>query len=318
MPRSAGSALLAALVLRRPELAALAAPFLLLLALGLLTAGEPDLRTSGDARPQPRARGRDGRLEVELRGRADDRARRGARWSCRPGVVADCANPAAVRVSALDRARARRCRLRGRALGRPLARRTDAARPRLARPLQPHGPRRRGRRRQGLSAARGVAQPAPPRRDAALLRRRALAAEGRRHRVRRPPPVRLRRPHAPDQLARERAARRAVGERAAPGAEHGRRPLPRQLRRRPARRARRRSTSPSGRRRRSPGDTSGDATGSGSSRFGGYVRWLAPGSGMAQALPHRRRAARHGDHAQLRLEGDRHRPGRARCRRRRS
>ena len=40
-----GLALLAALVLRRPELAALAAPFLLLLAAGFLTAGEPDLRT---------------------------------------------------------------------------------------------------------------------------------------------------------------------------------------------------------------------------------------------------------------------------------
>lgn len=96
-----GLALLAALVLRRPELAALAAPFLLLLAAGFLTAGDPELRTWVRV---DRARILEGdtiELEVEL---AAERtiARAEVLLELPAGVVADGANPVAVRVSALD------------------------------------------------------------------------------------------------------------------------------------------------------------------------------------------------------------------------
>ena len=94
-------------------------------------------------------------------------------------------------------------------------------------------------------------------------RRRARPRRG--HRVRRPAPVRRRRPRPARQLARERPPRRAVRERAAPGAEQRRRALPRQLRRGAAASARARSTSPSARRRRCRTSTSSGATASASS-----------------------------------------------------
>ena len=52
--------------------------------------------------------------------------------------------------------------------------------------------------------------------------------------------------------------------------------------------------------------------------FGGVLRWLEPGGGLAPALPPDRRAARDRGRVQLRLEGRQHRSRPARCRRRRS
>ena len=196
-------------------------------------------------------------------------------------------------------------------------RRADAARPRLARPLQPHRPGRRGIvRSRSYPTPRGAAPPAPPGETQLYSGDELSRHEGRGHRVRRPPPVRLRRPHAPDQLARERAPRRAVGERAAPGAEHGRRPLPRQLRRRPARpvehldlavRAAATLAERYIRRRDRVGLVS----------FGGYVRWLAPGSGMAQPTGSSTRCSTRRSRSATRgRRSTSSRPGR--CRRRRS
>ena len=94
-----GLALIAALVLRRPELAALGAPFLVLLGAGLLQAADPELRAVGSRRAGQPARGR--RAD-----RRDPSSERRARWSaCElllelpPGLtVADGDNPAAVHV----------------------------------------------------------------------------------------------------------------------------------------------------------------------------------------------------------------------------
>ena len=150
------------------------------------------------------------------------------------------------------------------------ARRHPAPGARPARPARLGAAGRPAAAAARLSAPRDAAPDRPARRDAALHRQRGGTAEGRRAGVRRPAPVRARRPRALDQLAGERAARR-----------HGNELVVNE--RHPERnadvilfldtfaearvgRAGRRSTSPCARRRRSPRATSSGATASGSSR----------------------------------------------------
>src|SRR3954466_4237286 len=96
-----GLALLAALVLRRPELAAIAAPFLLLLTAGFLTADDPELRTWVRVDRTRVLEGDTVTVEVELDAERTI-ARAEVLLELPPGMVADCANPVAVQVSALD------------------------------------------------------------------------------------------------------------------------------------------------------------------------------------------------------------------------
>ena len=117
------------------------------------------------------------------------------------------------------------------ALGRVRRRRALPARARPARPLRVRGHARPADAAQGLPARRAAALARRAARDAGLHGQPGRAHEGRRHRVRRPAPLRVRRRAAPDQLARERAAQRAVGQRAASRAEHRRDRLPRHVRR---------------------------------------------------------------------------------------
>ena len=232
-------------------------------------------RASGTRRPRPGARGRRrSSSRSSWRPTRDDRSAPRCCSSCRPGVVVvDGGNPVA---SGVERARpadadvpAPACR----ALGRLLARRTDRSAPatRSASSLRQHAGSTRTSSVKVYPRPEALRHLLRPAETQLYSRRRALAAQGRGHRVRRPAPVRVRRPRAPDQLAGERAPRRAVGERAAPGAEHRRRPLPRQLRRGAARQRARRSTSPCARRRRSPRGTSERRDRVGLVCFGGYA-----------------------------------------------
>src|SRR5262249_33520127 len=62
-----GLALIAALILRRPELAALGAPFLVLLAAGLLASGDPGLRASTHIDQEGLLQGDELDVEIRLR-----------------------------------------------------------------------------------------------------------------------------------------------------------------------------------------------------------------------------------------------------------
>jgi uncharacterized protein (DUF58 family) len=62
-----GLALIAALILRRPELAALGAPFLVLLAAGLIGAGDPELRASTHIEQDSLLQGEELDVEIRLR-----------------------------------------------------------------------------------------------------------------------------------------------------------------------------------------------------------------------------------------------------------
>lgn len=96
-----GLGLLAALVLRRPELAALAAPFLLLLAVGLLGGGDPELRSWVSVDRDRVLEGEAVELEVELAVESTV-PRVELLLELPPGVVVDGDNPVAVRVEADD------------------------------------------------------------------------------------------------------------------------------------------------------------------------------------------------------------------------
>ena len=94
-----GLALLAALVTRRPELAALGAPFLLLLGAGLAGSADPELRTSVRVEPDRLIEGAELTVEIDL---AATRAigRLELLLELPPGLtVADGDNPLAVRLS---------------------------------------------------------------------------------------------------------------------------------------------------------------------------------------------------------------------------
>ena len=131
------------------------------------------------------------------------------------------------------------------------------------------------------------------------------AGEGRRDRVRRPPPVRAGRPRPPHQLARERAPAGAPGQREPPGAERRRRALPRHIRRGPKRRRRHARSRRPRRRRHWLTDTSPARDRVGVVGFGGVVRWLAPSIGRVAAPPDRRDADRDRDRILVRVEARR-------------
>jgi uncharacterized protein (DUF58 family) len=93
-----GIALIAALVTRRPELAAIGAPFLLLLGLGLLGAADPDLRASVRIGDDRLIEGDELTVEIDL-ATAHAIERLELLLELPPGVtVADGANPMAVRL----------------------------------------------------------------------------------------------------------------------------------------------------------------------------------------------------------------------------
>jgi uncharacterized protein (DUF58 family) len=94
-----GIALIAALVTRRPELAAIGAPFLLLLGVGLLGAADPELRASASVDRDRLIEGDELTVEIELEAEhAIERLE--LLLELPPGVsVADGGNPIAVRLS---------------------------------------------------------------------------------------------------------------------------------------------------------------------------------------------------------------------------
>src|SRR5215203_3535708 len=178
--------------------------------------------------------------------------------------------------------------------------------PRCARPLRLRAEGRRPSAAQGLPLGRAAALRAPPPRDPTVGGKPGGTRARRRHRIRRPAPVRPRRQAPANQLASDRTLRRALGQRHAPGAEHRRRHLPRHLRRGAARGCR--DAGPGGARGRDarravPGPP-------GPRRARGLRRdpeLADAGDRDRPAVPHRRRAARRRDPAQLRLEGHRRR-----------
>ena len=189
-----------------------------------------------------------------------------------------------------------------RPLGQLRARRHPPPRPRPARADDLGVPGRPAAAAARLPAAR---DPAPDRQaglDPALHGQRGRAAEGRGDGVRRPAPVRPRRPRPLDQLARERPPRRARRQRAPPGAERRRDPLPRHVRRR----ARGRTLDARPRRARDR-DAGCALPRAARPRRARLVRRSPPLAdarhGLDPAVPDRRRAARVGDRLQLRVEG---------------
>ena len=201
----AAAGLVGALAARRPELAVLAAPFAVTLALGLRLDRDPQVGVwlSLD---RDRALERDELpLEVELNSVAPVE-RLELLLVVPDGLeLVDGDNPTAVRLGRDDErtlALTLRCvRWGNYDLGRAQASR--------ARPLRPARLGADGRPEAGASRLSPSRDAAPARAadgDATLHRQRGRAAEGRRPRVRRPPTVCARRPRSLDQLAGERAA----------------------------------------------------------------------------------------------------------------
>ena len=270
--------LLAALVLGRPELAALAAPF---------ASSSP---SRGLARRASRSCERrlvldreralegdevvlDGRARRARAGRAPRAAARASRRVCRPtGRI-----PSLIRLGGTGSGGRSSSRSRASA-GAPTSSAACALRAQDRSGLLAYGSgldrRSRSRSTRGARASR-AARARSRRRSSPATRSRA-----RRARASSSPTcaVRARRPRAADQLARERAPRRALGQRAAPGAEHRRDPLPRHLRRGAARRAGHARRSPCARPPRSPTATCGAKDRVGLVGFGGVLHWLLPGS----------------------------------------
>ena len=268
-----------------PELVVLAAPFALLLAVGLALGRAPaswrcrvaldaERALEGDEVPV------DASIVVAGRRSSGSRSCSRCRTASRPTTAQ---NPVALRLAAgeertlelsaalraLGRLRAGRDLPSARATGSALFAFGDRAST-DARPLKVYP-----RPEQLLALLR-------PLETQVVRRQPGRAREGRRDRVRRPAAVRARRPRAPDQLARERPPRRARRQRAAPGAEHRRHPLPRQLRR------------GAGRRRSGTLDLAVRAAASLAERylarkdrvgvvgFGGVLSWLLPATGLVQ------------------------------------
>src|SRR5262249_2521165 len=180
-----------------------------------------------------------------------------------------------------------------------------------ARPLR-HVPLRAALRgqaaAQGLPARGGAPVGAALARDAGVRGQRRGAAKGGGHRVCRPAPVRLRRPHPPRQLAGQRAAPGALGERVPRRAQRRRRPLPRHVRRGAprgrldARRGRARSLVardriPAAARPHRP------------RQLRRLPALAAPGLRARTALPDRRRTARYRGDRELRAQGSRRHSG---------
>ena len=208
---------MAALVTGSAQLAVLATPFALLVAIAL--AGEPPA-LEGDltARPRPhpgrRPSARDARRRQPRRRRARRRSvagRRAARQ--RPG--ADRVLARARRTAGAD------VRARGAALGRARRRSRDRPRERPARSDDDRRTAGRGGRRKGL---RRCPTPAQHRRAAphqAGPGQPGLARARRRDRVRRSAPAGAGRPRSQHQLARDRASPHAIRQRPASGAQRG-------------------------------------------------------------------------------------------------
>src|SRR6266540_2445516 len=212
--------LLAALVLGLPELVALAAPFALLLGVGLAMAETPEVEVSVELERDRAIEGEalELRLVLETRRPVEQLD---LLLSLPDGVTfAEGGNPASIRLVAEDRRELdyvlQLARWGAYSFG-------DLRLPAPA--LRAAG--RPGAADQGVSAARADAGPPPPARDPGFHRESRRAREGRGERVRRPAAVRTGRPRPQDQLAGERAAWGAVGERAPRRAERGRDPLPR-------------------------------------------------------------------------------------------
>ncbi len=311
----AGVFLLAALGLRRPELAVLALPFALPLALGLRLARAPQLRVQVDVE-RATALEQD-ELDVEVTVSSETPIERLELVLVVPDglEVVSGASAQSLRLGWEDE-RTLELTVRVRPLGQLRARRRPPPRPRPARPDDLGVP---GRPAAAAARLPAPGDPAPDRQarlDPALHGQRGRAAEGRGDGVRRPAPVRPRRPRPLDQLARERPPRRARRQRAPPGAERRRDPLPRHVRGRA--RGRPLDARPRRARDRDAGCALPRAT---RPRRARLVRRSPPladaGHGLDPAVPDRRRPARVGDRLQLRLEGRLRDPGaRAAVRRR--
>ena len=293
--------LLAALGLRRPELAVLALPFALPLALGLRLARAPEIRVQVDVERATALENDE--LDVELTVSSEMPVERLELVL----VVADgleVVSGASAQSLRLGWEDERTLELTAplRPLGQLRDRRRPPPRPRPARPDGLGVPRRPEAAAARLPAPRDAAPDRQTGLDPALHRQRGRAAEGRGDGVRRPAPVRPRRPRPLDQLARERTPRRARRQRAASGAERRRDPLPRHVRGR----ARRRPLDARPRRARDR-DAGGALPRAARPRRARLVRRRPPladaGDGVDAALPDRRRPARVGDRLQLRLEG---------------
>ena len=209
--RSRRSASLAALVLGRPEIVALTAPFLLALGAGLALARVPRFTAEIDRR----------RRAVE-----GDEFACGSRSPRLPrsiGSTSSCGCPKASKSSHGDRARSLRL-ARGERREVELTLRADRWGAHRLGPvyLRAHDPfglfvaegcsRARREIRVYPARRRSAADPAAAR-DASLHRQRGRAPQGRGNRVRRHAAMVARRPSEARQLASDRAARRDLGER---------------------------------------------------------------------------------------------------------
>ena len=191
----------------------LAAPFPLVLAVGLPLSRAPHLRAWRRARPRARARGRGDRRRAS-RSRPTRRSSGSSSCSCsRAGSSGRADAEPAWRCGSRATARSA-CEMRSgaRAGARYRPRRRPAARPRPAR-ARPSSSARVDRREplRVYPRAEPLLDAPAPARDAGLRRQPGRADEGRRDRVRRHPAVRAGRPHAADQLARERRGAASCG-----------------------------------------------------------------------------------------------------------
>ena len=223
--------LLTALVLARPELVALTAPFLLALCAGLALATPPRL----DGRRHPRDASARSKATRCRRGSCWRLARRSTGSSCTPVCrTASSSRKGATRSALRLRAGERReleltlraTRWGGHVIGPTYLRARDPL------GLLDLGGDRRDAAGAAHVSARGRAAPDHrARRDAGVLRQRGRAHEERGDRVRRHPALDAGRHVEARQLARERAPRRSLGEREPSGAQHGRDPVRRLVRR---------------------------------------------------------------------------------------
>ena len=220
--------LVAALALRRPELAVVAAPFALFLAIGTRAAREPRITVELELEAERALEGTEvGAVFTVDTDRSIDRLELLLRLPQAVEVGRRLAGPRSAPSSRRDPRAARRPalralgRLRPRPRGHPSSRRAPA--------------RHVGGALRAHAATQGVSEPAhdpaAPRaaRDASARGQRGCAREGRGRRVRRHPRLRSRRSRPLDQLARFGAPAGPRRERAPSGAQHGRRAVHRQL-----------------------------------------------------------------------------------------
>ena len=255
--------LLGALALRRPELAIVAAPFALLLAIGT-RARDPGVEVVFAMAAERTLEGAEVEAALILRARrAVDRVEVLLELP-RSVEVVDGHFGACGSTASRRRARAR-AHPPLHAVGLVQARKCPGSSARRVSPGDVGGTRGRIASPQGVPTPGRAAPPPGADGDAGTRRQSGRAGEGRRSRVRGHPGLRAGRPGSIDQLAGVCPSSGARRQRTPSREEHGRRALHRQLRRRPRRRPERPRGGGTRRRRRWRRDTSSIATGSASS-----------------------------------------------------